>query len=245
MPDLYLAGASFLAGVLMFLAPCTLPLVPAYLAYISQGGRSGGKNLGVFRTAVWFTVGFGTVFTLFGLLFGLFGDSIGPYQRQLSFIAGVIVLCFSVALLTVGRVPLKLFSLPIMPRLSTFNRGTRSGAMLLGASIAVGWSPCVGPVLASVLLLAAAKATAAEGSLLLAIFSVGFAVPFLVTAYFYERLVISTQELKVLNEVVRYIGAALLAFVGYLLLFDSLGMLAGAGYAFFDFFGLTNILNYY
>ncbi len=245
MPDLYLAGASFLAGVLMFLAPCTLPLVPAYLAYISQGGRSGSKDLGVFRTAVWFTVGFGTVFTLFGLLFGLFGDSIGPYQRQLSFIAGLIVLCFSVALLTVGRVPLKLFSLPKMPRLSTFKRGTRSGAMLLGASIAVGWSPCVGPVLASVLLLAAAKATAAEGSLLLAIFSVGFAVPFLVTAYFYERLVISTQELKVLNEVVRYIGAALLAFVGYLLLFDSLGMLAGAGYAFFDFFGLTNILNYY
>ncbi len=237
--------SALLAGVLMFLAPCTLPLVPAFIAVLSgvDGKVKDRKRCQVFLHACSFLLGFGLTFTVLGLLLGLFGSVIGGYRSSLTTLSGLAVISFGVLILAKGHVPL-FDRLSIFTSLPVRNVSTFSAAFI-GASIAIGWSPCIGPVLASVFLLAAAKATALEGAFLLLIFCVGFSIPFLIVAYFYDKITFSARSLRYIAAAVRYLGGLLLVYIGILLLTDSLGMLAGIGESFFRFFGIDFILNYY
>ena len=150
-----LAISSFFAGLLTFLAPCTLPLVPGYLAFISGAGtdereRNRGK---IFWNGVAFIIGFSLVFIVLGTVAGLIGQAFAPYQVWLSRIAGVSIIIFGLFMIGV----LKISLLNKEQRLkvpSIFKRGNLFGSFLFGSAFSLGWTPCVGPILGSILLLA-------------------------------------------------------------------------------------------
>ncbi len=236
---------SFLAGLLMFLAPCTLPLVPAFIAFLGGNTISAQKNrLTVLRNAFLFTSGFTLIFVLFGLLAGLLGTSFGPYRSFLVQVSGGLIIVFGLTLLGLFDIPLlnRTFT-PQVPKF--FTVGTGRSAFITGALVAVGWSPCVGPLLATVLLLTASTATALSGTILLFVFSLGFSIPFLLVAVLYSRVNQIPKSLLLVSRVLRYVGGALIVVIGYLLLTDSLGMLTSMTESFFELFGLSSLLNFY
>jgi cytochrome c-type biogenesis protein len=174
-------------GFLAFFSPCIIPLIPAYLSYLSgttlsEVEQSEKKiNWGIFVNSVFYSLGFATIFTALGVLTGLLGSRIGAYQLTLSRIGGVIIIIF-------GLHTLGLLDIPFLSRefkaSGRIKAGSYFSSFLLGASFGVGWTPCVGPILASILLLAGTGGSAAYGGYLLAFFSLGLSVPFLLTGLF-------------------------------------------------------------
>src|SRR5580700_205369 len=223
MTDVSLAGA-FLAGLISFLSPCVLPLVPGYISMLSGIGmeqlRQGqAPRSGLFSSALAFVFGFSAVFITFGASASVVGGFLGQHRTTLAPIAGALILLFGLHLLGIilgvvlallgvialvhggplfaGLSAVHFFSLSVIgffgPALTRWlnrdvhlrNTDTKPGIVsgfLLGFAFAFGWTPCIGPILSSVLLLAAASDTVARGVLLLAVYSAGLAVPFLLTA---------------------------------------------------------------
>lgn len=190
MPDaLTLIPAAFLAGLLMFLAPCTLPLVPGYLAFIagvpeSQVAKTGSKEARrrVMRNALAFVLGFSLVFIVLGLFAGSIGSLLLPWRDVVSRIGGAVLVVFGLTMLGVLKLPVLMNEKRIkIPHFITIGRPESS--FLIGALFALGWTPCIGPILGTVLLFASTSTTATGGALLLCVFSIGLALPFLATAY--------------------------------------------------------------
>ncbi|HTP68143.1 MAG TPA: cytochrome c biogenesis protein CcdA [Dongiaceae bacterium] len=277
--DVTLAGA-FLAGLISFLSPCVLPLVPGYISMLSGIGmeqlRQGQQPKGgLFSSALAFVIGFSVVFIGFGasasavggflrqnrallapvagaliLLFGLhlLGGLIRMNVRAGLILGGVLVALGVASLLTHGPLFLGLgashfFSLSIIgflgPQLArwlnqdvrirnteTKNPGMISG-FLLGFAFAFGWTPCIGPILATVLALAAASDTVARGVLLLAVYSMGLAVPFLLTALGLGQFLKFYQNFRKHLHAVELFSGALLLFIGGLVFFNKLTWLSG------------------
>jgi cytochrome c-type biogenesis protein len=179
--DLALA---FLAGLLSFASTCVLPLVPAYIAYMGAAAAgtqtSFGQQLKVLGKAALFVAGFATAFVALGASFGLIGADLRAYRPLLLEIAGVALVLIGIALLTVGRIP----GLMGEKRFDVAHRLPRApwAAYVIGLAFAIGWTPCVGPILAAILLRAGSTGTAAQGALLLAVYSAGLGLPFLVAA---------------------------------------------------------------
>jgi cytochrome c-type biogenesis protein len=187
---------AFVAGLLSFLSPCVLPLVPSYLAYVGgsvggSGGAGDGRRLLVLRNSLFFVLGFSLVFVALGASASALGSLLLDYRYTLITVAGVLIVFF-------GLMMLGLFKLPIFYREFRFRfRGdaaTPLGATLLGTAFGVGWTPCIGPVLGAILTLAGATGTLSQGVTLLAVYALGLAVPFLLAALavgsfgrFYER----------------------------------------------------------
>lgn len=183
-----------MAGVVSFLAPCTLPLIPAYLGFISgvtkeelthHHTRVRAKRV-VVGTSALFVLGFSIVFVLFGVLAGTAGDVLSPFRDVLTKIGGVMVIVLGLFMMGVVSVPALARTRQIrMPGFVSL--GSPVTSVLLGAIFALGWTPCIGPVLATVLFLASSTETALMGGLLLALFSAGFGVPFLILAVLLSR----------------------------------------------------------
>ncbi|MBF9033552.1 cytochrome c biogenesis protein CcdA [Rhodobacterales bacterium HKCCE2091] len=174
------------AGVLSFLSPCVLPIVPAYLAYM------GGITLDEMRSARtararailaagFFVLGLSTVFVLLGFTASVFGQFFLQNQILLSRIAGAVVIVFGLHFLGILRIPL----LDREARLDAGDRGGSAlGAYVLGLAFAFGWTPCIGPQLSIILTLAATESDLGRGTLLLGVYAIGLGVPFLLTAAF-------------------------------------------------------------
>lgn len=242
--------SSFIAGLLMFLAPCTLPLVPAYIAFISgvksetavRGSRETRRK--IIMNGVAFVIGFSVIFIAFGVLAGLFGSFIGQFRGVLTQIGGIFIIIFGLMMLNVIRfAPLMRERKIQLP--STFTPGKPISAFLIGATFALGWTPCVGPVLASVLLLASTSTTAITGGILLAIFSLGLSIPFLLTAFLYARASTIISQYSGVAAWVSTIGGIFLIGIGLLLLTDNFGLTIEYGYRFFNFLGYDALLDYY
>ncbi len=240
--------SSFIAGVFMFLAPCTLPMVPAYLAFISgvkqKDADSKEVRNKIIRNAVAFVVGFGMVFTFFGVLAGFFGGFAGAFREILTQVGGVFIILFGLMMLNVIKIAPLLkthtFELP-----SFITPGKSSSAFIIGSIFAIGWTPCVGPVLATVLLLATTSATAFSGGLLLAVFSLGLAVPFLLTAFLYARANATIMKYSRVSEWISIVGGIFLIGIGALLLTDNFGLTVEYGYRVFNFFGFEGLFDLY
>ena len=196
--------SAFVAGVVTFLAPCTLPLVPGYLSFISGSSLSDLQHpekakkarSKIFLNGVLYVIGFSAVFIAFGTLFGLGGSLFFQYRDLLITLGGVFVILFGFFLLapaitgvTNGRI--NVLRLPFLQFLSAEHQihagnkltpGKPLSSLIFGGTFALGWSPCVGPILAVILTLAASSATVEQGALLLFVFSLGLAIPFLGTA---------------------------------------------------------------
>lgn len=180
------AGGAFIAGLLSFASPCVLPLVPPYLAYI--GGvsvedmrRDGAGRLRVLIAALAFVAGFSTVFVALGATASWIGQAVNAYLGWLGVVAGTLIVLMGLHFLHVLR-------LPFLDRTARVGVAAKPaglfGAYLIGLAFGFGWSPCVGPVLAAILLIAGAKESAGEGARLLLVYSLGIGVPFLVAAGF-------------------------------------------------------------
>src|ERR1700716_234686 len=179
--DLALA---FLAGLLSFASTCVLPLVPAYVAYMGAAATETEstlrQQLKVLGNAALFVAGFATAFVALGASFGLIGADLKAYRPLLLEISGAALVLIGIALLTLGRIP----GLMGEKRFDIAHRLPRApwASYVVGLAFAIGWTPCVGPILAAILLRAGGSGTAAQGALLLAVYSVGLGLPFLVAA---------------------------------------------------------------
>ena len=181
------AGGAFVAGLLSFASPCVLPLVPPYLAYI--GGLSieqlrdgeGGARARVLLAGLSFVAGFSTVFVALGATASWVGQAVSAHLNVLGYIAGVLIALMGLHFLHVIRITL----LDRSGRLGAVSKPAGLvGAYVIGITFGFGWSPCVGPVLAAILIMAAAQESAADGARLLFVYSLGIGLPFLLVAGF-------------------------------------------------------------
>ena len=181
---------ALLAGLLSFLSPCVLPIVPPYLAYmggvsVTELDETRAARRRVMVAAMMFVLGLSTVFLLLGMAFSTLGRALLQWQGWFVPIAGLIVMVFGAHFIGVFR----LRFLDREARLTTGdNGGSAFGAYILGLAFAFGWTPCLGPILGTILGLAASEGDVGRGTLLLAVYALGLGVPFLAVAAFFPRL---------------------------------------------------------
>jgi cytochrome c-type biogenesis protein len=186
--QIYIHLGVALAGLVSFLSPCVLPLVPPYLGYlggttIEQIGSKDGLDVQLWRrvvlASVFFVLGFTTVFVGFGAGASVFGQWIAAHKNQLAIVAGIVIILFGLHFLGILRIPL-LYS-DARFRANVQGAGL-AGAYVMGLAFAFGWTPCIGPVLATVLTLAANEASIGAGVRLLFVYSLGLGIPFILAA---------------------------------------------------------------
>jgi len=252
--DVSLIIPAFIAGVLTFLAPCTLPLVPGYLGFISGASFEDLKDPDkharikkvVLKNGILYVLGFSIVFILMGTVFGAAGLSLGNYRPLLSRVGGVFVIIFGLYMMHILRMPAfnflnKEHKLNIVSKLQP---GKPSSSFLFGATFAFGWTPCVGPVLGAVLTLALTTQTLLEAALLLTVFSIGLAIPFIIIAALFGSATVYIKKITKYLNIVSFVGGIFLLFIGILLVTDSLVLWNAYAYKFFDFAGYRKILDY-
>ena len=242
---------AFIAGLLTFFAPCTLPLLPGYLAFIAGVSLKDLDNVEkraqTHRAILWngmaFAAGFTLVFVLLGTLAGLVGVAVGPYKIWLARLGGLFVILFGLLMLGWVRTPLFLKERKI-PLKALAERGRKRNAFVLGAAFGLGWTPCVGPIVGSILFLASTGETVLEGMGLLFIFSLGLAIPFLILAAGMGSLAHRVRLVSRFTPLLSRIGGALLIVVGLLLLTGQWEIFAGYTYRWFNFFHYDHLLDY-
>ncbi len=244
MTELVLIPAAFLAGVLMFLAPCTLPIVPGYLAFIAgvSPGEEARRRGKIVRNAIAFVAGFTIVFVLLGLFSGFLGGVIGPWREIISRAAGVIIIFFGLTMLGVLR-PSFLMSEWRMRIPQFLTIGRLESSALIGALFAIGWSPCIGPILGTILF-AASTSGAASGAILLGVFSLGLGLPFILSAIFIERLSSWFTRLATLTTTLNLLGGVILVAIGILMLTGNMAALTTWGFNLLEGIGYDRLLNY-
>jgi cytochrome c-type biogenesis protein len=226
LTQIYIHFGVALAGLVSFLSPCVLPLVPPYLGYlggttIEQMGNKDGVDAHLWRrvvlASVFFVLGFTTVFVGFGAGASVFGQWIAAHKNQLAVVAGIVIILFGLHFLGVLRIPL----LYGQARFRTNVEGASlAGAYVMGLAFAFGWTPCIGPVLATVLTLAANEASIGAGVRLLFVYSLGLGIPFVLAA------VAIGPFLGFLKRFRRHLGRVEMA-MGVLLVLTGVLMLTG------------------
>ena len=182
---------AFAAGLLSFLSPCVLPLLPAYLSFMTglTTAELAGEERSTARVvvpALLFVLGFSLVFVGLGASASLLGQFLAQYRAVIEKVAGVVVVAFGVLMLGIVKVPWLYGEVRAdMGRARAYGRGA---ALVMGMAFAAGWTPCVGPILGSILALAGASGSAAQGALLLLAYSAGLGVPFLLVALLFGRV---------------------------------------------------------
>ena len=207
---------SFLEGIITFLSPCLLPMLPIYISYFAGGGeRSNKKTL---KTALGFVLGFTIVFVAMGALAGTLGSFLTKYQTAVNIVSGLIVIVF-------GLQYMGLFHLNIFKGVGAAMEKEELGffsALIFGMVFSIGWTPCVGVFLGSALMLASQQGHAVEGMLMLLSYSLGLGVPFLFSAVLIDRLKGAFNWVKSHYRQVNLVCGGLLVLVG---IFMATGML--------------------
>lgn len=215
---------AFVAGLVSFFAPCVLPLVPGYLSAVSavEATRLGEKGIArrVVISSLPFVAGFTAVFVLLGVVAQLVGDTLFQNQFVIQEIAGFIMIVFGLAFMGLLPWPERLMGAGLVQ--GARSRGSR---VLLGGAFAVCAAPCVGPVLAGILILAGDADTAAQGALLLAVYSIGIAVPLVIAGAMFTRVMGAFRWIRDHFAVLQVIGGVIMIAVGLLLFFDRFYLL--------------------
>ena len=181
-------GGALLAGLVSFLSPCVLPLVPPYLCYmagVSLDQLTGEREERIARRTVMlsaaaFVLGFSTVFVLLGATASVIGRYVASYSGVLSIVGGGIIIVMGLHFLGVFKIAF----LNRQMRMDIDNEAGPVGSYLMGLAFAIGWTPCIGPVLGTILLVAGTEQTVGQGAILLAVYSLGLGLPFLIAGFF-------------------------------------------------------------
>jgi cytochrome c-type biogenesis protein len=221
---------AFLAGLLTFFSPCIFPLIPSYISYITgfsvEDLSRGDKKLLLKKSilgSLSFILGFSIIFVLLGFSASFAGSLVFQFQNYLRVIGGAIIVFFGLAM--TGA--LKIRSLEIEKRFSMSNRPVGyAGAVILGMTFAAGWVPCVGPILSSILTIAATSGSGFYGGLLLFSYCLGLGIPILASAIAFNYFLAFYRHTVKYLKVISIISGALLIFIGLLLMTDNLNWLS-------------------
>jgi len=217
--------AALVAGIISFLSPCVLPLVPPYLIYltgatiehVATGEQAAASKRAVMISALTFVLGFSTVFIALGASASVIGGLIRAWSAQLSILAGIVIIVMGLHFLGLTRIALLMRE----GRLSIPKPVGLGGAYVMGLAFAFGWTPCIGPILAAILSVAAAEATVTKGAGLLAVYSAGLGIPFLLAAFMIEQFASLLARLK------RHLASVERA-MGVLMVLTGIGFLTGS-----------------
>jgi cytochrome c-type biogenesis protein len=214
------AAVAFGAGFVSFGTPCVLPLVPAYLSAV--GVRPGGSRRSL-AAALPFVLGFSAVFVAMGILAGLAGGELADHREQLAKLSGIVIVAMGLVML--GLIPVPLLERSLAPAVEP---ARRSGSpLLLGGAFALCFTPCVTPVLASLLALSASVGTTAKAAGLLAAYAAGLALPFLLAAVALGRTMSAFRLMRDRYDLVRGLSGVVLVAAGLLVFFDRTYILNG------------------
>ncbi len=234
LSTLTLLGPAFLAGLITFFAPCTLPLVPAYLGMLAgvsdedflHPEKSRWARRRMVLNGLSFIVGFTLMFVSFGVAAGLLGKEVVLVRDILERVGGVLVMLFGLFLL--GAVRIRLFEREFHFKAPKgFHPGSPFAAFVTGMAFSLGWSPCIGPILGSILLVAATAGSALNGALLLTVFSVGLAVPFLAITFAFTTASKLVTRINPYLKVASVVGGAFLIMLGLALVSGKASFLIG------------------
>ena len=222
---------AFLAGIVSFLSPCVLPLVPGYISMLSGASieelkqeASGELLRRVMRNSLSFVAGFTLVFVILGATATWVGHFLRAHQATFNIVAGIIVIIFGLHLTGLLKIPL----LYREARLDTgAPRRGLGGAFLLGFAFALGWTPCIGPILGAILALAERRQTVYQGMFLLAVYSAGLAIPFLLTSLGLSSFLKFYKGFRKHLHVVEVGSGVLLIVLGALMAFNKLAIISG------------------
>ena len=215
---------AFSAGLLSFLSPCVLPLVPVYLASLCGPeifeAKAGKMRVPVFLHSLSFVIGFSVVFTLFGAGAGLVGFALSAHLTVIRWIAGSLLIIFGLFLLAALKVPWLNFEKRLAP-----SQGATAGyvrSFLTGGVFSIAWTPCVGPILGGILAIALGSETAWQGAYLLAAYSLGLGLPFLAIGVAFDSVIPLLRRIHRYSTAIYIFSGILLIAVGILILMDKM-----------------------
>ena len=208
---------SFLEGIITFISPCLLPMLPIYISYFAGGSAGGIKK--TLTNALGFVLGFTCVFMAMGALAGTLGSLLRQYQNAVNLVSGIIVILFGLNYL--GLLKLNLFR-GGSKTVSTRNMGFFSAAVF-GIIFSLGWTPCVAAFLGSALMLASQQQSALEGMMMLLCYSMGLGIPFVISAVLIDQMKSAFTWIKSHYDIINKISGAALIVIGILMATGTLG----------------------
>jgi len=215
---------AFSAGFISFLSPCVLPLIPGYISYIS--GRALDEiikdNKSVLLKTIFFSIGFSIVFISFGITASFIGKLLISYSNQLRIIAGIIIILFSLQF--IGLINLKILNSETRFFTKNYNDNLIF-PIIVGAAFGFGWTPCIGPVLGSILALAAIEENISKGILLLLFYSLGLAIPFIISGILIDKFLFFSKSFRKYISTITKVGGAILLLTGIAILTGQLQVL--------------------
>ena len=215
---------AFSAGFISFLSPCVLPLIPGYISYIS--GQALDKiikdNKSVLLKTIFFSIGFSIVFISFGITASFIGKLLISYSNQLRIIAGIIIILFSLQF--IGLINLKILNSETRFFTKNYNDNLIF-PIIVGVAFGFGWTPCIGPVLGSILALAAIEENISKGILLLSFYSLGLAIPFIISGILIDKFLFFSKSFRKNISTITKVGGAILLLTGIAILTGQLQVL--------------------
>ena len=208
------------AGLLSFLSPCVLPLIPGYISYISGSSLQElieKKNVNLFPVIL-FTFGFSIIFIAFGAASTFFGQVLLQNSYELRIGAGLVIVILSLHI--IGLINLKFLNFE--KRIQTNVSRNFFSPILIGMAFAFGWTPCIGPILGSILVLASTEESLSRGILLLSFYSIGLAIPFIISGYLMQKFLIFSKNFKKNINIISKIGGVILFITGILIITNQL-----------------------
>ena len=211
---------AFGAGLISFLSPCVLPLIPGYISYISGSSIDeliNKKNINLFPMIL-FTIGFSIVFIIFGAASTFLGQVLLQNSYELRIIAGLIIIILSLHIIGIFNIKFLNFE----KRIQTNTNTSFYSPILIGMAFAFGWTPCIGPILGSILVLATTEESVNKGIMLLSFYSLGLAIPFILSGYLIQKFLIFSKNFRKNINLVSKIGGIILLITGVLIITNQL-----------------------
>jgi cytochrome c-type biogenesis protein len=223
--------AAFIAGLLSFFSPCVLPLIPAYFTFITgfsleelTQGRSAAIRKKVFFSTFFFVLGFSLVFISMGASASYLGGLMVTYKSWIRIIGGILIIIFGIHLTGIIRIP----SLDLEKRITIQKRPVHFlGTLIIGMAFGAGWSPCVGPLLGSILIVAGSQGTVWQGVVLLGVYSAGLAIPFILISICINCILIFIGKASKVLKYVNMVAGIVLIIVGLILVSNKLYVFLG------------------
>src|SRR5713101_3135934 len=217
---------SFAAGVVSFLSPCVLPLVPGYVSYVAgdrlalvEGAVGSATKLAALRLSLFFVLGFSTVFVSLGASATSLGQLLLTYRYEANLVGGAVVIVFGLFMMGLAKLPWLQRELRLHPELMG---GRPGGAYVIGVAFGFGWTPCIGPVLGAILTASAVTATVSQGIVLLGFYSLGLGLPFIAAAAFTDGLVARLRALRRIGRSLQLAAGAVVVAMGVAILTGEL-----------------------